>query len=68
MLGKIVGIENNIVIIKLNIELDKFQSILNNHVIMEEPERKYVGEIVDIKDGYGYISLLGELNEKDWIY
>ena len=68
MLGKIVGIENNIVIIKLNIELDKFQSILNNHVIMEEPERKYVGEIVDIKDGYGYISLLGELNEKDFVF
>lgn len=68
MLGKIVGIESNTVIIKLNIELDKFQSILNNHVIMEEPERKYVGEIVDIKDGYGYISLLGELKDDNFVF
>ena len=40
MLGKIIGIDDNTVIIKLNIELDKFQNIINNHVIMEEPERR----------------------------
>lgn len=68
MLGKIIGIDNNTVFIKLNIELDKFQSILNNYVIMEEPEKKYIGEITDIKDGIGSINLLGELIEDDFVF
>lgn len=68
MLGKIIGIDDNTVIIKLNIELDKFQNIINNHVIMEEPERRYIGEIVDIKDGIGYISLLGEMVNEEFVF
>lgn len=68
MLGKIIGIDDNTVIIKLNIELDKFQNIINNHVIMEEPERRYIGEIIDIKDGIGYISLLGEMVNEEFVF
>lgn len=68
MLGKIIGIEDNTIFIKLNIELDKFQSILNNHVIMEESDKKFVGEIIDIKEGIGYISLLGELQGNNFVF
>lgn len=68
MLGKIIGIEDDIILIKLNIELDKFQSILNNHVIMEETDRKFIGEIIEIKDGIGSISLQGELMNDKFVF
>ena len=45
MLGTIIGIEENIVLIRVNIELDKYQSLLNLHVIMEDRQNKIVGEI-----------------------
>ncbi len=68
MLGKIIGIDDNTVLLKLNIELDKFQSILNNYVVMEETDRKFVGEIVDLKDGIGYINLIGEIIGDDFVF
>ena len=68
MLGKIIGIEDDIIFIKLNIELDKFQNILNNHVIMEEADRKFIGEIIEIKDGIGSISLQGELIDDKFVF
>ncbi len=61
MLGTIIGIEENLVLLKLNIELDKYQSIINTHVIMEDNIAKTVGEIDHVKDGVAYINLLGEI-------
>ena len=49
MLGTIIEIEDNTVSIKLNIDLTKFQSLLNLHVVMQESLRTIIGEIVDIK-------------------
>ena len=61
MLGSVIGIEEDTVIVKLNIELDKFQSLVNLHVVMEDDDKILVGEIIDIKDGNAYINLLGEI-------
>lgn len=60
MLGNIVGFYNNQLLIRLSIELDKFQSIINLYVIMQDQDNKYVGEVVDVKDNIAYVSLLGE--------
>ena len=40
MLGNIIGIEENKVLLKLNIEIDKFENLINIHVIMEDEKRK----------------------------
>ena len=48
MLGKIIAIEGNIVSVELEIDLTKFQSLLNLHVVMQEPTRTIIGEIIDI--------------------
>lgn len=65
MLGKIVGIEENVVLLKLAIEIDKFENLINIHVIMDDGKRKVVGEIINIKDNIAYINLLGEfINDK----
>ena len=68
MLGKIIAIEDNTVSVELSIDLTKFQSLLNLHVIMREPTRKIVGEIMDIRDNIAYVNLLGEFINNEFVY
>jgi hypothetical protein len=68
MLGSIIGIEENTVLLKLNIELDKFENLINIHVIMEDEKRKIIGEITDIKSGIAYINLLGEIINNKFVF
>ena len=68
MLGSIVGIEENIVLINLNIDLKKVTSLINLMVIMENEEKKIVGEIINIKDNIAYVNLLGEIQNDKFVY
>lgn len=68
MLGTIIGIEENLVIIKLNIDLDRFQSLMNLHVILDDDKNKIIGEIVDIKDNTAKVNLLGEIIEGKFVF
>jgi len=68
MLGSIIGVEENIVLIKLNIDLNKFDSLTNLHVIMENGDKKIVGEIADIKDSVAYVNLLGEIIDNKFVF
>ena len=68
MLGNIVGIEENVVLIKLNVDLNKVQNLINLMVIMENGNKRIIGEIVNIKDGIAYVNLLGEIQNDRFIY
>ncbi len=68
MLGKIIAIEDNTVSIELKIDLTKFQSLLNLHVVMQEPSRTIIGEIIDIKEDIAYVNLLGEFVQGKFVY
>ena len=68
MLGNIIGIEENIVLINLNIDLNRVQNIINLMVIMESEEKKIIGEIINIKNNTAYVNLLGELKNDKFIY
>ena len=68
MLGTIIGIEENVILIRLNIELDKYQSLINLHVLMEDSTHKIVGEITDIKEGVAYVNMLGELQNNQFVF
>ncbi len=68
MLGTIIGIEEDTVLLKLNIKLDEFQSLINLHVVMEDTDKMLVGEIVDIKNGIGYINLMGEIIDNKFVF
>lgn len=68
MLGKIIGIDENQVLLKIEIDLSKYASIIGNHVVLEDQARICVGEIVDIKDEIAYINLLGELINNKFVY
>lgn len=68
MLGKILGIDENQVLLKINLDLEKYPSLIGNHVIMEDTQRRCVGEITDIKEGIAYINLLGEIKNNKFVY
>lgn len=68
MLGKIIGIEENIVFVKLGISANEFQNLINIYVIMEDETRKIVGEIVNIKEDVASINLLGEIIDDKFIF
>ena len=68
MLGKIIGIEDNLVELELNIKIEEMQNIINLYVIIEDTSKKIIGEIVDIKGNIAYINLLGEFNNNKFIF
>ena len=68
MLGKIIGIEENTVYVKLDIDLRKTESLISLHVLMQSDKRKIVGEITDVKDDTAYINLLGEIIDDNFVF
>lgn len=68
MLGNIIGIDENIVSINLNIDLSKITSLINLMVIMESEEKKIVGEIINIKNNIAFVNLLGEIKNDKFVY
>jgi hypothetical protein len=68
MLGNIIGIEENIVLINLNIDLTRVPNLINLMVIMENEDKKIIGEIINIKNNIAYINLLGEIKNNKFIH
>ena len=68
MLGTIIGVEEDTVLLKLAINLNEFQSLINLHVVMEDSDKMLVGEIVDIKEGIAYVNLIGELVNNRFVF
>ena len=68
MLGTIIGIEEETVLLRLSIDLNTFQSLINMHVVMEETNNMLVGEITDIKSGIAYINLVGEIKDNEFVF
>ena len=61
MLGNIIDIENNIVTIKLAIDITTQTNLINVHVVFEDDSQKIVGEIVNIGIDTAKISIVGEI-------
>ncbi len=68
MLGNIIGIEENVVLLKLAVSVYDFENLINIHVIMDDDKRKIVGEIIDIKNDIAHINLLGEIINDTFIF
>ena len=68
MLGKIVGIEDNTVFLKLNVKLEEMPNIINLYVLLEDKERKLIGEIVDIKNDIANVNLVGEFINDNFLF
>ena len=58
MLGNIIGIDANIVNVKLTLNINEVQSLINLYVILE---------ITDIKDGVAFINMLGQIKDGKFV-
>ena len=67
MIGDIIGIDENVVTVKLSINIEEVQSLINFYVIMDDGDRKIIGEIIDISDGNAYINLAGEMIDNSFV-
>lgn len=67
MLGNIIGFYNNELLVKLSIDLSKFQNIVNLYVVVQDQENRYVGQVNSVKDDIAYISLLGEFYNETFV-
>lgn len=61
MFGTLYGIEDNTIIIKLSIDLGKSKNLIGLLLQLVGEKEHIIAEIVDIKDGYAYANLLGEI-------
>ncbi len=61
MIGKIKGIEENLIILELTDEALNGGELSNMYVSIESPNNICIGEIEEIKERIAYIHLLGEL-------
>ena len=68
MLGNIQGIEDNIVILKLSIDLEKIKNLIGIHVEIKDDDDILIGEIINVKDGLAYINLLGEMVNGEFVF
>ena len=50
MLGKIIGIEENVVLLRLNVKIEEMVNIINLYVVLEDKDKRLIGEIIDIKE------------------
>lgn len=66
MLGKIIGIEENLVFVEMS-ESRSQKDVMNRHVILDDG-RQVVGEIIDVKDGLAHIMLLGEFINDRFVF
>jgi len=68
MLGKIEKIIDNKIYLRLTIDINAVQNLINLYVILQDNNGMYVGEINNIEDGIAIISLVGEYKNNNLIY
>ena len=68
MLGKIVGVQESTVFLKLNVKLDEMQNLINLYVLFEDDDKKLVGEITEIKGDVASINLAGEIVGENFLF
>ncbi|MDD4187567.1 MAG: ATP-binding protein [Bacilli bacterium] len=62
MFGKIIEMENNIVVLE-NLEVAPTANYINYHVVFNEENRKVIGEIISIKEKEIKVLLVGEVKD-----
>jgi len=68
MLGKIVQIENGLVIVKLDINIYETGNLVGKNVVFEDGDTKIVGEIVNAYSDKIEVNLDGEIIDNNFVY
>ena len=68
VIGNIIGIDENIVTIKLSIDLHAVKNLIGMHVSFSSENISIIGEIIDLRDGNARVNLLGEIINGKFVF
>ena len=61
MIGKIIGISNNLVDLEITTSVENIRNLINFHVVFDQPNNKIVGEILSVSSNKATALLVGEI-------
>jgi hypothetical protein len=67
MLGKVIGVEENIIYIKLNTEVSSKLDLIHKYVSLKNDDKNIIGEIVNMKEDIAEVNLVGEIAEGHFV-
>ena len=68
MLGSISSIVDNTVIVDLKINLTEIDNLINRYVVIKGNKETIVGEIIDIKENKAYITIMGSIENNQFVF
>ena len=68
MIGKIVSIIDNQVLVKLEIDIYRYENLIGKNVFFNDNNNKIIGEILKIDNEICTISIVGEIIDNRFIY
>ena len=67
MIGKVIGVEENIVFVELSEETISKGDLIHRYVYFKNNEKDIVGEIVNLKEKTAEINLVGEMVDEHFV-
>ena len=68
MLGTIEEISNNIINVKLTIDIKKAPSLINLYVLIKDNQKSFIGEVIEISLTHCKINILGKIEQNNFLY
>ena len=68
MLGSITSIIDNTVVVDLKVDLKKVDNLINKYVVIKGTDETIVGEIIDIKENSAYITIIGSIENNQFVF
>ena len=68
MLGTIEEISNNIIDVKLTIDIKKTPSLINLYVLIKDNQKSFIGEVIEANLTHCKINILGKLEGSNFLY
>lgn len=68
MLGTIEEISNNIIDVKLTIDIKKTPSLINLYVLIKDNQKSFIGEVIEVSLTHCKINILGKLEGNNFLY
>ena len=68
MLGTIEEISNNIINVKLTIDIKKAPSLINLYVLIKDNQKSFIGEVIEVSLTHCKINILGKIEKNNFLY
>ena len=67
MIGKVIGVDEEKISVKMEVSEEIQSDLINNHIVFESNNSKLVGEILSIQKGISNVLLVGEIINNNFL-